>query len=117
MDITWRIQKNRQNNEKKSFFAKNLLDIQFDSIVAMQPIIERARRFEVPANEPLVVFRRNKGSKFWTYITNASIDRIMKQIARACYDLDDKQIGQYSTHSSVGRIPRVSVLTFGLDFQ
>jgi hypothetical protein len=33
------------------------------------------------------------------YITNASIDRIMKEIAKSCYDLDPKQIGQYLKHS------------------
>jgi hypothetical protein len=33
------------------------------------------------------------------YITNASIDCIMKTIAWACYDLDAKQVGQYSMHS------------------
>jgi hypothetical protein len=98
MDITWRIQKNRQNNEKKSF-AKNLHDNDFDSVASMQRIIDRARRYGVPSDEPLAVYRRCKGSKHRTYITNASIDRIMKAIARACYDLDDKQVGQYSTHS------------------
>jgi hypothetical protein len=45
------------------------------------------------------VYQRCKGSTRRTYITNASIDRIMKQIAKACYDLDTKQVGQYSTHS------------------
>jgi hypothetical protein len=98
MDITWRIQKNRQNNEKKTF-AKNLHDDQFDSVESMQRIIDRARRFGVPADEPLAVYKRCKGSQRRTYITNASIDRIMKAIAKSCYDLDNKQIGQYSTHS------------------
>jgi hypothetical protein len=39
------------------------------------------------------------GGQRRTYITNASINCIMKEIAKACYGLDAKQIGQYSTHS------------------
>jgi hypothetical protein len=39
MDITWRIQKNCQNNENKAF-AKNLLDNMSDSIASMQHIID-----------------------------------------------------------------------------
>jgi hypothetical protein len=54
MDVTWQIKKNRQNNEK-NFIVKNLLDVQFDSIAAMQPIIEHAHCFGVPDNEHLAV--------------------------------------------------------------
>jgi hypothetical protein len=101
MDITWRIQKNRQNNKKKSF-AKNLYDNDFNSVASMQHIINHARCYGVPSDEPLAVFRP---SKHMTDITNASIGRIMKAIARACYDLDDKQVSQYSTHSSESAPP------------
>jgi hypothetical protein len=99
MDITWQIQKrNRQNNEKKSF-TKNLLNNPLYSITSMQHIIDRACHHGVPLDEPLAIYQCCKDSKHITCITNGSIDCIMKATAKACYDLDNKLVSQYWTHS------------------
>jgi hypothetical protein len=39
------------------------------------------------------------GSIWRPYITNHSINPVMEEIAKACYNLDAKEIGQYSMHS------------------
>jgi hypothetical protein len=95
---TFRFQKNKEHGQIKSF-AKNEETPDLCAKEAMQRIIDRARKLGVQPAEPLAVYKRWKGSNKPKWIVRASLDRLLKEAAEACYDLSKEEKARYSSHS------------------
>ena len=70
VNLTWRFQKNNQNNQRISF-NHNFSNESFSPVLAAQRILDRARRLQVPPHHPVSVFFF-KTKKYNSCITTSS---------------------------------------------
>ena len=95
--ITWRIQKNRENGEKKTLSA-NPICPKLCPVRAAIRIVLRARRLNQPDSLPVACYL-NKKKKF-VYLTGTRIAALYRQAAKAVYPKTPKsELARYSAHS------------------
>ena len=97
--ITWRWQKNRNNNEKRTF-GRNRQDPLFCGVSAAIRIALRAARLGVPAHEPIGVFRRDNGTGLRHFIKDSAVNRHLRAAASVVFGSTDEEfLKLWSTHS------------------
>ena len=119
--VTHRFQKNGDHGEKvrvevpvrilgkaktpikvgeKVIHAANHADEQLCIVRAYLRTLERARRLGVdPVNEPLAVYRQNRGSREPSWLTKDHVAKHLKAVARETYDIPDDVKVKYTAHS------------------
>jgi hypothetical protein len=97
--VTWRIQKNRENNYKIKF-AKMAGNSRWCTVRAWLRIDARATRLGVTPEEPLAVYKRNKGSKSASFIVAAQITRLIRSGAEKAHGVHPNDSGlKFTPHS------------------
>jgi hypothetical protein len=95
--ITWRIQKNRQNNQKVTL-SSDKANKAICPVLAALRLVLRARRLEQPDSMPVACYRNKKGAL--AYITGSRIALHFRAAARAVRPTITKEEEQrYSAHS------------------
>jgi len=95
--ITWRFQKNRQNNEKRTFSAETPSNRLICPVRAAMRIILRARRLGQPDHLPVAVYRQKDS---FAYITGSRVGVLLKKAVRLAYpDKSKEELKKYSAHS------------------
>jgi len=94
--LTWRFQKNNQNNQRISF-NHNFTNELFSPVLAAQRILDRARRLQVPTSHPISVFFQDKKIQ---YMHHSLIESTLRTAASAVYKLtSQKALRLFSCHS------------------
>lgn len=95
--ITWRFQKNRQNNEKRTFSAEIPSNELICPVRAAMRMIFRARRLGQPDHLPLAVYKRKDT---FAYITGSRVGLLLRQAVRLAYpDKSKEELKRFSAHS------------------
>lgn len=95
--ITWRFQKNRQNNEKRTFSAENPSNKIICPVRAAMRIIFRARRLNQPDHLPVAVYRHKDS---FAYITGSRVGILLRQAVRLAHpDISKENLKKFSAHS------------------
>ena len=97
LQVTWRIQKNRQNGQAITVSADDEHP-QICPVRAALRMLLRARRLGQPDNLPVACHTTAKGNR--VYITGARIAFLLRTAAKKVYPtLSKKQLMRYSAHS------------------
>ena len=97
--IVWRWQKNRQNDEKRTF-GRNVPDPRFCPVLAAVRIARRAQRLGVAADEPIGVFRSGDDRSGYSFIRDKEVNSYLRRAAANVFDTTDKSyLNMWSTHS------------------
>ena len=95
--ITWRFQKNRQNNEKRTFSAENPSNKIICPVRAAMRIILRARRLNQPDHLPVAVYKHKDS---FAYITGSRVGVLLRQAVRLAHpDISKEDLKKFSAHS------------------
>ena len=93
--LTWRFQKNKVNQAKRSFGARE--DVVYCPVRAIHRILLRAHRLQLAPHLPLAIFRLRNRTQF---ITDKHIDASLRSCATQVYKLDNPDdIKRFSSHS------------------
>jgi hypothetical protein len=97
MKLTFQIQKNHQNGQKKYFVADNKhLDICL--VRAAYPIFLQAKRLGQTDDQPMGVFVNHQG--ITKYLTASKIAKVLQSFAKICHpDLTRDEIMRFTSHS------------------
>ncbi len=97
MDTTWKIQKNRQNNQKIGIRA-NFKNPDICKVRAAYRMFLRSIRLGKKDNEPLCVFVNKSGRT--VYMTAAKVTEILRKAARTAHpDWTEEMINRITSHS------------------
>ena len=95
--ITWRFQKNRQNNEKRTFSAETSSNGLICPVRAAMRMIFRARRLEQPDNLPVAVYKQKNS---FAYITGSRVTALLRKAVKKVYpDISKDDLKKFSAHS------------------
>lgn len=95
--ITWRHQKNRQNNEKRTFSAETVSSNLICPVHAAINMIRRARRLGQPDHLPVAVYKKKDT---FAYITGSRVTTLLRHVVRLVYpDKSKEEVYKYSSHS------------------
>ena len=92
--IRVRYQKNGKNGETLNF-PRNPTNPRFDVPMAMLRIKQRARRFGLSGQQPLSVYRANKGSRLPSFFCNSIIKNMLQMMAANTYGIDVTKLREY----------------------
>jgi len=94
--LTWRVQKNNQNNQRISF-NHNFTNELFSPVLAAQRILDRASRLQVPSHHPVSVFIQDKKLQ---YMHHTLVETTLRTAAKAVYNItSQKALQLFSCHS------------------
>ncbi len=95
--ITWRIQKNRQNDQSITLAT----DKKFPDLCPVRSAIRmviRARHLQQPDDLPLAMYKTKQGKHL--YLTGGKIAELLRgAVKRICPDTSPEDFKQYSAHS------------------
>jgi hypothetical protein len=95
--ITWRIQKNRQNNQAITLSAE-VDQPEICPVCSAMRLVLHARQLNQPDDMPLGVYRMKKGKSI--YLTGNKIAELLwKAVKSVCPDTTSEELKQYSAHS------------------
>ena len=95
--ITWRFQKNRQNNEKRTFSAETPANGVICPVSAAMRMVFRARRLGQPDNLPVAVYKQKNS---FAYITGSRVTALLRKAVRLVYpDKSKEELNKFSAHS------------------
>ena len=97
MILTWYIQKNRRNREKRRY-RKNEINSEFCVPSAFRSMIARARSLDQPSHLPLTVYRDAKGKK--KYLSHKVLTDYLRKIAKLAHpNITPEALQRISAHS------------------
>ena len=95
--ITWRIQKNRQNNQSVTLAADNA-NPSVCPVRAAQQLVLRARRLNQPDDLPVCFYTNNRGNN--VYLTGSKIADLLQKVVKSVYpSILKSDLSRYSAHS------------------
>jgi len=95
--FTWRIQKNRQNNQSVTLAADNDNPSVCPVRAALQLVL-RARRLNQPDDLPVCFYTNNRGKN--VYLTGSKIADLLHKVVKMVYpDISKSDLSRYSAHS------------------
>ena len=95
--ITWRIQKNRQNNQSVTLAADNT-NPSVCPVRAAQQLVLRARRLNQPDDLPVCFYTNNRRNN--VYLTGSKIADLLQKVVKSVYpNISKSDLSRYSAHS------------------
>ena len=95
--ITWRFQKNRQNNEKRTFSAETPANRLICPVRAAMRMVFRARRLGQLDNLPVAVYKKKTS---FAYITGSRVTALLRRAVCLVYpDKSKEELNKFSAHS------------------
>lgn len=93
----WRFQKNGDNGEKRRYFRDDA-NPSWCCVLAQWRIAKRARRLNIPAEQPIAKYRDTNGKIY--FIRDTDVANILRQAAREVHGITDpEKLALWSCHS------------------